>query len=84
MLAWMPWLILTVFVFLWGIPAGQELPRRNLASSGSLRGLHNMVAAGAARGAGRRQSRRLQPQLAVGHGTGIFLSAIVAGFAMGY
>ena len=30
--AWMPWALLSVFVFVWGVPAGQEFAQRDLRS----------------------------------------------------
>ena len=66
--AWTPWVILSVLVFLWGLPQikdflnddiGAQVPDRRLAQPGGAR-----AAGGAEADAG---SRRLRAQLAVGH-----------------
>jgi lactate permease len=85
LVAWMPWLILTVFVFLWGVP---EL-RKILDSVSVLRfpieGLNNMI-------------ERVPPVVAKPQkepaiyvlnwlsatGSGILLAAVIAGFFMKY
>ena len=85
MLAWMPWLILTVFVFLWGIPEVKKLLDGLSIVRIPFEGLHNMI-------------EKVPPVVPVAHketaiyslnwlsatGTGIFLSAMVAGLAMKY
>ena len=85
MLAWMPWLILTVFVFVWGIPEVKKLLDGISIVRIPFEGLHNMV-------------EKVPPVVPVAHkeaaiynlnwlsatGTGIFLSAMVAGLAMKY
>jgi len=85
MLAWMPWLILTVFVFLWGIPEVKKLLDGISIVRIPFEGLHNMI-------------EKVPPVVPVAHketaiynlnwlsatGTGIFLSAMVAGLAMKY
>jgi lactate permease len=84
-LAWMPWLILTVFVFLWGIPEVKKLLDGISVVKIPFDGLHNMI-------------EKVPPVVPVAHkeaaiynlnwlsatGTGIFLSAMVAGLAMKY
>jgi lactate permease len=83
--AWLPWIILTVVVFVWGIP-----PVKNALDSFSLvriqvPGLHNMI-------------ERVPPVVAKATaepaiynfnwltvaGTAVFVSAIIGGFTMGY
>ena len=85
MLAWMPWMILTVFVFLWGIPEVKKLLDGISVFKIPFEGLHNMI-------------EKVPPVVPVAHkeaaiynlnwlsatGTGIFLSAMVAGLAMKY
>ena len=85
MLAWMPWLILTVFVFVWGIPEVKKLLDGISIVRIPFEGLHNMI-------------EKVPPVVPVAHkeaaiynlnwlsatGTGIFLSAMVAGLAMKY
>ena len=29
-MAWMPWIVLSVFVFIWGLPVGEDLAERHL------------------------------------------------------
>jgi lactate permease len=85
MLAWMPWMILTVFVFMWGIPDVKKLLDGLSIVKIPFEGLHNMI-------------EKVPPVVPVAHkeaaiynlnwlsatGTGIFLSAMVAGLAMKY
>ena len=85
MLAWMPWAILTVFVFLWGIPEIKKLLDGLAVVKIPFEGLHNMI-------------EKVPPVVPVAHketavynlnwlsatGTGIFLSAMIAGLAMKY
>jgi len=85
MLAWMPWMILTIFVFLWGIPEVKKVLDAISIVRIPFEGLHNMV-------------EKVPPVVPVAHketaiyslnwlsatGTGIFLSAMVAGVAMKY
>ena len=85
LLAWMPWMILTVFVFLWGIPEVKKVLDAISIVRIQFEGLHNMI-------------EKVPPVVPVAHketaiyslnwlsatGTGIFLSAMVAGLAMKY
>ena len=85
MLAWMPWAILTVFVFLWGVPEVKKLLDGLSIVKIPFEGLHNMI-------------EKVPPVVPVAHketaiynlnwlsatGTGIFLSAMIAGLAMKY
>jgi len=85
LLAWMPWMILTVFVFLWGIPEVKKVLDAISIVRIPFEGLHNMI-------------EKVPPVVPVAHketaiyslnwlsatGTGIFLSAMVAGLAMKY
>lgn len=85
--AWMPWVILTVILFLWGLP--QVKAFLNLKGSTywewAIPGLHQVV-------------QRVAPAVAHPHtepavwkwgflsatGSGILLAAVIAGFAMGF
>ncbi|KAA0969700.1 L-lactate permease [Aureimonas fodinaquatilis] len=83
--AWMPWAVLTIFVFLWGIPAVKALLDGVHLVKIPFEGLHNMV-------------QKVPPIVAAPviepavfnlnylsmTGTGILLAALVAGFAMGF
>ncbi|MDR6952729.1 lactate permease [Ancylobacter sp. 3268] len=83
--AWLPWGILTVFVFAWGIPQVKALLDGFFIRKFEMSGLHNLVF-------------KVPPVVAEAHaeaavfnfnilsmtGTGIFISAVVAGLAMGF
>jgi len=83
--AWLPWGILTVFVFAWGIPQVKTLLDGFFIQKIPFEGLHNAI-------------YKVPPVVAAAHpeaavfnfnvmsmtGTGIFLSALVAGLAMGF
>ena len=85
--AWTPWVILTVILFLWGLPVVKAF--LNLKGitywEWQIPGLHNLV-------------QRVEPAVAVARvepavwkwgiisatGTGIFIAAIISGFLMGF
>jgi lactate permease len=83
--AWTPWLILTVFVFVWGLPPVKEYLNGVFAPKFPMDGLHNLI-------------MRVPPvvpkpspesavyvlNLLSATGTGILLSAIVGAFFMHY
>ena len=83
--AWMPWAILSVFVFIWGVPQAKALLDSIWTTSFSVPGLDNLV-------------MKVPPVVAEPHaeaavfklnilsmtGTGILLAGIVAGFLLGY
>ena len=83
--AWTPWLILTVFVFVWGLPAVKTALNGIWAPSFQIEGLHNLV-------------EKMPPVVAKptkegavyvlgllsATGTGILLSALLGGLLMGY
>ena len=85
MLAWAPWAILSVFVFVWGIPAFKKAMDGISVVKIPFDGLHNMI-------------EKVPPVVAVVHkeaaifnfnylsatGTGILLAAIIAGLFMRY
>ncbi len=83
--AWLPWLILSALVFVWGLPQSRAFLDRLSAVRIPMPGLHNLV---------QRIPPvvpRAAPEAAVYNlnwlsatGTAILLSAVVAGFAMGY
>ena len=84
-IAWVPWMILTVFVFVWGIPQFKGMVDGISVFKFPMEGLHNMV-------------EKVPPVVAkptkegavyvLNHlsatGTGILLAAIIAGFFMKY
>jgi lactate permease len=82
--AWIPWILLTLFVFLWGLPALKKFFDAQVGPKFPIPGLHHLV-------------QRMPPVAPVGAapddavfsfnflsatGTGILLAAIVAGFCM--
>lgn len=83
--AWTPWAILTVFVFVWGLPPVKAFWNSIFAPSFPISGLHNLI-------------EKMPPVVPTPHkeaavytlnllsatGTGILLSAIVGGLAMKY
>jgi lactate permease len=83
--AWLPWVILTVFVFLWGIPQVKALLDAIFGPKLAIAGLDKMV-------------QKMPPIVAESHaeaaiyslnllsatGTGILLAAIIGGFVMGF
>ena len=83
--AWTPWLILTVFVFVWGLPPVKAFLNSLYAPSFPIAGLHNLI-------------EKMPPVVPTPHkegavyvlnllsatGTGILLSAIVGALVMGY
>ena len=83
--AWTPWLILTVFVFVWGLPVVKDYLNTLFLAKFPMAGLNNLV-------------EKVPPVVTSPHkeaavyvlnllsttGTGILLSAIVGAFVMGY
>jgi lactate permease len=89
--AWLPWIILSLLVFLWGVPAVKKKltefhsPRFNVA------GLHNVVVRTPPVVADPTPAKPTPPEEAVfilnslsATGTGILVSAVLAGFIMGF
>lgn len=83
--AWTPWVILTVFVFIWGLPATKAALNGIYAPKFPIDGLHKLV----------EKVAPVVPQptaeaaeyvfgLLSATGTGILLAAIVGGLVMGY
>ncbi|WP_264655475.1 L-lactate permease [Azospirillum canadense] len=85
MRAWIPWIILCVFVFIWGTQTFKDIVNPLFFPKFPIEGLHNMV-------------QKVPPVVAkptaeaavfgfnilTMTGTGIFVAAIVSGFVMGY
>ncbi len=83
--AWMPWAILTVFVFIWGLPVVKAFWNGVYAPAIPIAGLHNLVQ--------KMPPVVVQPTkeaavysfaLLAATGSGIFLAAVVGGLAMRY
>ena len=83
--AWTPWLILTVFVFVWGLPVVKDFLNTLFAPKFPMAGLHNLI-------------EKVPPVVPVPHqeaavytlnllsatGTGILLSAVLGALVMKY
>lgn len=83
--AWMPWIILSVFVFAWGTPQVKAWLDGIWVGRFPVEGLHNLILKAPPVVA------RLSPEGAVyafnilsAAGTGIFLSALLSGLLLGY
>jgi lactate permease len=82
--AWTPWAILSVLVFVWGLPQAKDALNKLSAPKFAIEGLHNLVV---------RMPPvvpKPTPEAAVytlnwlsATGTGILLAAVIAGFVMG-
>ena len=84
--AWTPWVILTVVLFLWGLPVVKAfLNMKGIYWEWQIPGLHNLVQ----RVVPAVAVPRLEPAvwkwgLVSATGTGILIAAVIAGFVMGY
>ncbi len=89
--AWMPWVILVIFIFAWGVPTVKTALNNISAPEYKVAYLHNMV----------KRTPPIAPEPTAGKpakaeeavfklnwisatGTGILVAAIIAGFAIGY
>ncbi|MDR6519740.1 MULTISPECIES: L-lactate permease [Variovorax] len=83
--AWTPWLILTVFVFIWGLPSVKTWLNGIFAPSFPIDGLHNMVEKVApVVPKPTKEGAVYQLLLLSATGTGILVSALVGGLVMKY
>ena len=83
--AWMPWVILTVFVFIWGLPAVKAYFNGIFAPKFPIDGLHKLVEkVPPVVPVPTKESAEYVFGLLSATGTGIFLSAIVGGLLMKY
>ncbi|MEO8407147.1 MAG: L-lactate permease [Oxalobacteraceae bacterium] len=84
-LAWMPWVILTVFVFAWGIPTLKSWMDGFSAVKIPFSGLHNLVEKVAPVVATPRKEAAIYTfNWLSATGSGIFLAAIISGLMMKY
>ncbi len=85
MLAWMPWIILTILVFVWGIPLVKSWLDGVSIFRFPIEGLHNVVekAPPVVPKAAKEPAIYALNWLSA-TGTGILIAAIIAGFAMKY
>ncbi|SDW32941.1 lactate permease [Variovorax sp. YR634] len=83
--AWTPWLILTVFVFIWGLPVVKTWLNGIFAPNFPIDGLHNMIEKVApVVPKPTKEGAVYQLLLFSATGTGILVSAIVGGLVMKY
>jgi lactate permease len=83
--AWTPWLILTVFVFVWGLPVVKTWLNGIFAPSFPIDGLHNMIEKVApVVPKPTKEGAVYQLLLLSATGTGILASALVGGLVMRY
>ena len=83
--AWTPWLILTVFVFIWGLPAVKTWLNGIFAPNFPIEGLHNMIEKVApVVPKPTKEGAVYQLLLLSATGTGILVSALVGGLVMKY
>ena len=83
--AWMPWVILTVFVFIWGLPVVKDYLNSLFAPKFLIDGLHQMVEKVAPVVTKPTKEGAVYVfNLLSATGTGILLAAIIGGLAMKY
>jgi len=83
--AWTPWIILTVFVFIWGLPVVKTFFNGIFAPAFPMEGLHQMVEKVAPVVSKPTKEGAIYVfGLLSATGTGILLAALVGGFAMKY
>ncbi len=83
--AWTPWIILTVFVFIWGLPVVKTFFNGIFAPAFPIEGLHQMVEKVAPVVSKPTKEGAIYVfGLLSATGTGILLAALVGGFAMKY
>jgi lactate permease len=83
--AWTPWIILTVFVFIWGLPIFKTWLNGIFAPSFPIEGLNNMIEKVApVVPKPTKEGAVYQLLLLSATGTGILVSAIVGGLVMKY
>jgi lactate permease len=84
--AWAPWLLLTAFIFIWGLPKVREFLNNGLKSEWPVRYLHERVARGV-----EIATPEAPPEKAIykvewlsATGTGILVAGVCAGLLMGF
>jgi len=83
--AWTPWLILSVFVFVWGLPAVKTALNGLFAPSFPMAGLHNLVEKmPPVVAAPTKEGAVYVLNILSATGTGILLAAVVSAFFMRY
>ncbi|MEX8497929.1 MAG: L-lactate permease [Leptothrix ochracea] len=83
--AWLPWIILTVFVFIWGLPDVKKFWNGIWAPAFPIDGLHNLIEKmPPVVPSPRKEAAVYTLNLLSATGTGIFLAALVGGLVMKY
>jgi lactate permease len=89
--AWVPWILLSAFVFIWGIPAFKKTVDALSAPTIRVPALHNVVVRSEPVVPAPTPDKPTKPEEAIfrfnwlsATGTGILVSAIAAGLLMGY
>src|SRR5438094_270950 len=89
--AWVPWILLTALVFLWGLPSFKGALDRFSSPSFQVPGLHNVVqrappiaAEPTAEKPGKAEEAIYKLNWLSATGTGIFVAAILVGIIMGF
>jgi lactate permease len=89
--AWTPWILLSVLVFVWGIPAVKTSLDRLSAPTLPVSGLHNVIVRTPPVVSPPTQDKPTKPEEAIfrlnwlsATGTGILVSAVLAGLIMGF
>ena len=83
--AWLPWVVLTVFVFIWGLPGVKNCLNGIFAPSFPISGLHQLVAkVPPVVPKVTKEAAVYSFSLLSATGTGIFLAALVGGLVMKY
>ncbi len=89
--AWTPWILLSVLVFLWGIPAFKKAVDQLSAPAFAVTGIHNVVVRDYPVVPKASADKPTKPEEAIfklnwlsATGTGILAAALLAGFIMGF
>ncbi len=89
--AWLPWMLLTVFILIWGLPAVKNSLNSVSAPEYKVAYLHNKVSRTPPIVPEPTLDKPAKPEQAIfklnwlsATGTGIFIAAIIGGFAIGF
>ena len=89
--AWVPWILLSVLVFLWGIPAFKKVVDKVSAPAFTVAGLHNIITRDYPVVPRATTEKPTKPEEAIfklnwlsATGTGILAAALLGGLYMGY
>ncbi len=84
--AWLPWLILTGFILMWGLPQIKAGLDRVASPKFAVPGLHNLVQRmpPVAPAGAKPEAAEFRLNLLSATGSGILLAAVVAGLCMGF